>query len=104
MVDPLGALRLRAPDSPEKIRDAAQQFEALLLGQLLKGMRGNEAGLGDAGGAGDALYEAAEQEFAKALAARGGLGLARMIAAGLTPQAPPGARSPETTIEQETPR
>lgn len=103
MVDPLGGLRTRVPDSPAKIRDAAQQFEALLLGQLLKGMRGGDSGLGDAGASTDALFECAEQEFAKALAARGGLGLARMIAAGLTPQAP-AAQSPETTMRQEIPR
>lgn len=103
MVDPLGGLHPRVPDSPEKIRDAAQQFEALLLGQLLKGMRGGDSGLGDAGAAGDALFECAEQEFAKALAARGGLGLARMIAEGLAPRAR-APQSPETTMRQEIQR
>lgn len=103
MVDALGGLRPRVPDSPGKIRDAAQQFEALLLGQLLKGMRGGDSGLDGAGAAGDALFECAEQEFAKALAARGGLGLARMIASGLTPQATAPA-SPAITMRQEIPR
>lgn len=103
MIDALGGLSSRVPDSPEKIRDTAQQFEALLLGQLLEGMRGGDSGLGAAGAAGDALFECAEQEFAKALAARGGLGLARMIAAGLTPQTT-APQSTAITMRQEIPR
>ena len=88
MVEPLQAAASQPPDSPEKIRDAARQFEALLLTQILKGMRAGESGFGDPAAQGDAVFELAEQEFAKALAARGGLGLARLIADGLTPRAP----------------
>jgi flagellar protein FlgJ len=74
------------PDSPAKIRDAAQQFEALLLGQILRSMR--ESGKGWLGTgedqSGDCATEYAEQAFATALAKQGGLGLADLIAAGLT--------------------
>jgi flagellar protein FlgJ len=74
------------PDSPAKIRDAAQQFEALLLGQILRSMR--ESGKGWLGTgddpSGDCATEYAEQAFATALAKQGGLGLTDLIAAGLT--------------------
>jgi flagellar protein FlgJ len=74
------------PDDPAKIRDAAQQFEALLLGQILRSMR--ESGKGWLGSgedsSGDCATEFAEQQFAVALAKHGGLGLADLIAAGLT--------------------
>lgn len=76
------------PDSPAKVRQAVQQFEALMLTQLLKTAR--EAG-SSAGGwfgtgedqAGALGMEFAEQEFARMLAAGGGLGLAKVVAAGL---------------------
>ena len=76
----------RKPDDPAKIRDAAQQFEALLLGQILRSMR--ESGKGWLGSgedaSGDCATEFAEQQFASVLAKQGGLGLANLIAAGLT--------------------
>jgi Rod binding domain-containing protein len=87
------AVAARTPDSPARIRDAAQQFEALLIAQLLRSMRPDGGGFGDASARNDALFEVAEQEFAKVLASRGGLGLARLIAEGLAPRpqgAPPG--------------
>jgi flagellar protein FlgJ len=84
----LGAAALGpAPkDTPSKTHDAAQQFESLLIGQLLKTSR--EAGSGgwlgtDDGDAGATGMEMGEQEFAKMLAAKGGLVLSKMIEAGL---------------------
>jgi Rod binding domain-containing protein len=74
-------------DSPKKVQDAVQQFEALMLTQLLKTAR--EAGGANGWfGTGDdqagALgMEYAEQEFARMLAAGGGLGLAKIVASGL---------------------
>jgi len=75
-----------AKDSPAKIHEAAQQFESLLIGQLLKTSR--EAGGGgwmgtDDDDAGATAMEMAEQQFARMLAASGGLGLAKTIEAGL---------------------
>lgn len=68
--------------SPAAIRAAAEQFEALLVGQMLRSMR--EAGGGGWLGASEqdasfSLMEMAEQCLATALASQGGLGLARMV-------------------------
>jgi peptidoglycan hydrolase FlgJ len=71
---------------PEKVRAAAQQFEALMIEQMLKSARAS--GSGDWSGTSDdetgsTMCELAEQQFAQALASGGGLGLAKMIVAGL---------------------
>jgi peptidoglycan hydrolase FlgJ len=74
------------PDSPEKIRDAAQQFEALLIGQMLREVRESGKGwLGSGGdGSGDSATEFAEQHLAAVLSRQGGLGLAAMVSKGLS--------------------
>ncbi len=73
-------------DSPARIRDAAQQFEALLLNQVLHSARESSGGgwlsLGD-DAAGDSATDFAEQQLAQTLACQGGLGLSQLIAAGL---------------------
>jgi flagellar protein FlgJ len=58
---------------------AAEDFEALLIGQMLRHARENGSGwLGDGENAsGDGLVEFAEQNLAKAIAAAGGLGLVK---------------------------
>lgn len=73
-------------DDPAKVREAAKQFEALLIGQLLKTSReaGSSGWLGTGEDqAGSIGLDMAEQEFARMLATSGGLGLSRMIASGL---------------------
>jgi flagellar protein FlgJ len=73
-------------DSPENIRKAATQFEALLVGEVLKSAReSNGSGwMGtDEDDAGSILSEVSEQQLSQALAAGGGLGLAKTIANGL---------------------
>jgi len=79
-------------DSPEKIKHAAKDFEAVLINQMLQSAR--EAGGGGLTGGGDeesqqnsALLELGEQQFAQALASSGGLGIAKMVIAGLTKHA-----------------
>ena len=71
--------------SPAKIKDAAQQFEALLLAQILHSA--HESGGGWLGSGGDSstdsLGDYAEQQLAAVMAKNGGLGLAKMIAKGL---------------------
>jgi flagellar protein FlgJ len=68
--------------TPTKIVDAAQQFEALLIGQMLRSVR--EAGADEhADNSSATMYDVADQQFSKLLAQNGGLGLSRMIAAGL---------------------
>lgn len=74
-------------DSPEAIGKAASQFEALLMGEIMKSAReADGAGwLGtDDDEAGSMMSELSEQQLSQALANGGGLGLAKMIAAGLT--------------------
>jgi peptidoglycan hydrolase FlgJ len=75
-------------DTPEKILDAAQQFEALLLSQMLRTIRESGKGWlgGDESATSDTATEFAEQQFAMVLARQGGLGLASLIAKGLQPQ------------------
>jgi len=73
-------------DDPAKVKAAAQQFEALLIGQLLKTAReaGDSGWMGtDQDDAGQIGMEMAEQQFAQMLASKGGLGMADMIAKGL---------------------
>jgi len=84
------AVSLEAPtQAPNlaKIKATAQQLEALLIGQLLKTSReaGSSGwlGTGDNDDAGQIGMEVGEQEFARMLAASGGLGLSKTIEAGM---------------------
>jgi len=74
-------------ENPRKVHDTAQQFEAVLIGQLLKTSReaggSGWLGTGDGDDAGQTGMELAEQEFARMLAAKGGLGMSHMIEAGM---------------------
>jgi|ERR1035438_678263 Rod binding domain-containing protein len=79
----------RPKDEPAKIKAAATQFEALLIGQMLKSMHDSEGGwlgTGDDESASSAM-EYGQEIFAQALSNNGGLGLASMVARGL--QKPP---------------
>ena len=96
---PVAAPLPQAGAEQAKIEKAAKQFESLLIGQIMKSMHeaGSSGWLG--GGddqAGEAAMELAEEQFAQALASRGGLGLARLIMQGLN------ARSGETAEPQAT--
>lgn len=69
-------------DSPEKILAAAQDFESLLLAQMLRTTR--EATTDDsADPAGATALEISEQQFAQMLSKSGGIGLAKLVVAGL---------------------
>ncbi len=78
-------------EDPAKIRDAAQQFEALLIGELLKSMHeaasGGWLGTGD-DQAGAGMVEIAQEHFAATIAKQGGLGLANLVVQGLGAQKP----------------
>jgi Rod binding domain-containing protein len=82
-----GALTAQ-PAHPTNAQDAAQQFEALLLSEMLRTER--ESGNGWLGtgedSSGDCAIDYAEQQLALALARQGGLGLAGLIASGLEPK------------------
>jgi Rod binding domain-containing protein len=72
---------------PRRIEGAAQQFEALLIGQMLKSTHESDDGGwtgSDNDDAGSQAVELAEEQLAQAMASHGGLGLARVIARGLT--------------------
>ncbi|MGE5489541.1 MAG: hypothetical protein ACM3ZB_17115 [bacterium] len=102
MIDAVGARApapLEAPADrrdPEKIKDAARQFEGLMLALLLRSMR--ESGEGGWLGTGedhtaDSMMEVAEEHLARTIATQGGIGLASMVVQSLersaSPPAPP---------------
>ena len=74
--------------TPEKIRKLATDFEALLIAQMLKSARESGGGVTGDGDEQDetnsTVVELGEQQMAQALAAGGGLGIAKMVIAGLT--------------------
>ena len=75
----------RKPDDPAKIRDAAQQFESLLIGQILKEVSASaqSSGLGEEDSASGSMMEMAQEHLASAIATRGGFGLTAMVMRGL---------------------
>jgi Rod binding domain-containing protein len=70
-------------DSPEKIKSAAQQFEAMLIGQMMKSSHGPGGWMGTEDESSSALGDMAEQQFAQLLASNGGMGLAKLVSLGL---------------------
>lgn len=74
--------------NPGKIRQAATEFEALLIAQMLKSTRESGGGItGDADEQDETnstVLELGEQQLAQALSSSGGLGIANMVVAGLT--------------------
>jgi Rod binding domain-containing protein len=74
---------LKQTDSPAKIHDAAQQFEGLLLAQILGSVHQGGGWLGSSDDSSSAATGFAEQQLAGMIAQKGGLGLSNMIAAGL---------------------
>ncbi len=86
-INPVRPDTARPADRPVKVQDAAQQFEALLLGQILRAARESGDGwMGSKDGASDCAMEYAEQQFATVMAQNGGLGLASLVVKGLEPQ------------------
>lgn len=81
---------VKSKDSPEKVRDAATQFEALLISEVLKTAHDGDGegwlGTGEDQTASSALG-LADQFLAQTVAKNGGFGLARMISAGLAKRA-----------------
>lgn len=65
---------------PKNPAEAAQQFEALLLGQMLRTAHASES---QEDPTADNMWDMAAQQFAQVLSKNGGLGLARMIQTGL---------------------
>ena len=75
-------------DSPQKIREAASQFESLLIGQVLKSMHedGEDGWLGSGEDqTASSAMSLADEYLAQAISSHGGLGLAKMISRQLDP-------------------
>lgn len=71
-------------DNPAKIQDAAQQFEALLIGEILRTAHQSDGWLGTGeDAAGGCAMGFAEEQLATVMARSGGFGLAKLIAKGL---------------------
>ena len=92
MTDPIlaagfgGALAPLTPRTPaaqaQALRQTAQDFEGLLLGQLLKSMRaGQSAGLLTQSQDAQTYRDMFDEEVGRSMAKAGGIGLARMILA-----------------------
>ena len=72
---------------PKNAADAAKQFEAMLLAQVLRtGHEEEDDSLGEKDPTGDTMLDMASQQFSQMLAQRGGIGLAKMITKGLPAQ------------------
>ncbi len=73
---------ISAQAKPKKIHEAAQQFESLMIGEMLKSARSSSSdgwlGSGESTGD-DSAMDMAESQLANALASSGGLGLASTI-------------------------
>jgi Rod binding domain-containing protein len=75
-----------APEQ-RKVQKAATDFEALLIAQMLRSAHGEGAESWSGDSAGSSLIDLSEQQFAQALAEQGGLGIGKMVLAGLKPDA-----------------
>lgn len=69
--------------NPKDASAAAKQFEALLIGQMLRSVREEAEDDDDQDNTGSTMIDVADQQFSQLLANNGGLGLARMVASGL---------------------
>jgi Rod binding domain-containing protein len=82
------AAALAPRDSLEKIRKTATEFEALLIAQMLKSARESGGGMtGDADEEDETnstVLELGEQQLAQVLSNNGGLGIAKIVIAGMT--------------------
>jgi len=66
---------------PTNAAEAAQQFEALLIAQMLESAHeSSKGGVLDSGDSeGDTMFGFATQQFSQVLASNGGLGLSKLI-------------------------
>jgi peptidoglycan hydrolase FlgJ len=79
---------------PSKIKDAAEQFESLLIGQILRSAREGGGGwLGEEDSSSDCATEFAEQQLATVIAKQGGFGLGAIIGKGLESESKAASRA-----------
>ena len=68
------------PKDMAKINQASEQFEALLIGQLLHSSHSSDGGwLGSDDSSSSSATDFAEEQLANTMAQQGGFGLAKMI-------------------------
>src|SRR5579884_1649259 len=79
------------PNDPKRVHDAASQFEALMIGEMLRNIKEDEQGgcFGDTDGdsSADVAGDMGQEFVAQAIASAGGLGLASTIQHGLEAEA-----------------
>ncbi len=76
------------PEQKAKLKHVATDFEALLIGQMLRSARETSSDSDDdQDQTNESLIQLGEQQFAQAIANSGGLGIAKMIVAGLSKNA-----------------
>jgi len=70
---------------PKNAVEAAKQFEALLIAQMLRSAHESAGGSldGEESTSAGTMFDVAGQQFAQVLANNGGLGLAKMVTQGL---------------------
>ena len=85
---PASAMASQGGPRPKDAAQAAKQFEALMIGQMLRTAHESSSGSldGDSSSSGDTMFDVAGQQFAQILANNGGLGLAKTILQGLQPK------------------
>jgi Rod binding domain-containing protein len=88
---PGGAASLPEPAKPVNVEDAARQFESLLIAQMMHSAReASDDADDEQASEKDTMLGVAEQQFAQLMARQGGLGLTRLVVAGLrSPASPP---------------
>lgn len=82
-VTPLTSLATTSTDGvpePRNAPEAAQQFEAMLLAQMLRTAHSQEEGQDSTT---ETMWDMAAQQFSQVLSKNGGLGLAKLISGGL---------------------
>lgn len=88
-----------AEPPPANAAEAAEEFEALLIAQMLRSV--HEAAEGD-DSTQDTMWELASDHLSRALAKAGGLGLARMIRTQLDPPGGTGRdANPAAALDRE---
>jgi len=69
-------------NDPRALHQAAQEFEALLIGQLLKSMKLSESS--DGSGAASSMMDFAQDSLARLISQNGGIGLAHFLESSLS--------------------
>lgn len=96
---PTGGTAQPGPADLKRMREAARSFEAIFIQQMMKGMRQPGASGGLTGkGSGQQMYQdLADEEMARSLSQKGGIGLADYLMRHLSRPAARNASSPGPT-------